>query len=162
LAPRLRRPLTPQLSWSLPPDPTGRPSVILPFTPQYMFKIARRGIALASQWFYNFTIGFVLRLVGWIAVLVAHQFLIQTLLRSISSAGFGLPENEFDEAQINVQSDPSLQAFFQQEIWDATQALVAESPVRPTPADRHAKWGFLWDDALLARGLETAQIWKRL
>src|SRR5262245_19000359 len=29
LAPRLRRPLTPQLSWSLPPDPTGRPSVIL-------------------------------------------------------------------------------------------------------------------------------------
>ena len=47
-------------------------------------------------------------------------------------------------------------------MWDATQALVAEAPVRPTAADRHAKWGFLWDSDLLARGVETSQIWKRL
>jgi len=162
LAPRLRRPLTPRLSWSLPPDPTGQYRMMVPLTPQYMLRIARRGIALASRWFYNATIGFVLRLVGWIATFVAHQFLLRTLLRSLSSGGFGLPEHEFHEARVNVQSEPSLQAFFQQEMWDATQALVAEAPVRPTAADRHAKWGFLWDNDLLARGVETSPIWKRL
>ena len=66
LAPRLRRPLTPRLSWSLPLDPTGEYGGTLPTSPRYMFRIARHGITLASQWFYNATIGFVLRLVGWI------------------------------------------------------------------------------------------------
>ena len=161
LAPLLRRPLTPRLSWSLPPDPTGE-RVMVPLTPQYMLRIARHGISLASLWFYNATIGFVLRLVGWIATFAAHQSILRMLLRSISSGGFGLPEHEFHEARVTVQSVPSLEAFFQQEMWDATQALVAEAPVHPTAADRHAKWGFLWDNDLLARGVETSQIWKRL
>jgi hypothetical protein len=159
LAPRLTRPLTPRLSWALPADATGDHSGIMSITPQHVLKQA---VKLVGQWTYNAAIGFPLRLLGWIATLVAHQFLLRTLLRSIKSGGFGIPEREFDDARVTVVPIPSLDAFFRQQEWDATQALVEEAPMRPTAADRHAQWGFLWDEELLSVEVRSSPTWKRV
>lgn len=159
LAPRLTRPLTPRLSWALPADATGDHSGIIPLSPQHLLKQA---VTLAGQWIYNATIGFALRLLGWIATFVAHQFLLRTLLRSIKSGGFGIPEREFNDARVTVVPIPSLDAFFRQQMWDATRALVEEAPVRPTTADRHAQWGFLWDEELLGAEVRSSPTWKRV
>jgi hypothetical protein len=162
LAPRLKRPFTPGLSWVLPPDPTGVRSMTVVPGSDDLVKLACQAAALAVQWGYNVSVGLALRFVGWIAALVAHRLILRTLLRSVNSGGLGIPEHELRDARIDVVPIPSLRAYFDQETWDMTQALVDEPPVGLTTADRRAQWGFLWDQEQLAAQIRESQIWKRI
>jgi hypothetical protein len=149
--------------WALPNEPTGeRPSSAILFGPQGVAELARQAAALAARWGYNATVGLVLRSAGWAVAFMAHQFLLRTILRLTKSGGLGIPEHEFHDAQINVVPFPDLTAFFDQDVWDATRALIDEAPVGLTTADRRTQWGFLWDKELLAAEIGESQIWKRI
>ena len=161
LAPRLRKPLAPQLSWRLTGNIAGQQSPFLPGIGD-LAKFGRLTARLAVQWGYNVTVGLAFRFFGWVTALLAHQLLLRALLRSINTGGTGIPEDELRDARIDVVSIPSLKTFFEQEVWDATQALVDEPPAQLTTADRRAQWGFLWDRELLTAELSESQIWKRI
>lgn len=162
LGPLLKRPLGPRLTWTMTPDVTGEFAWKVPFNADWYLTMLRKITGLVLRWIYNITIGSVLRLVGWFVTIATHRYLLKILLRSISSSGFGIPDHEFRAARIRVIGNPALEFFFEQEMWVATEALIAEAPVRPTAADRQAKWGFLSSDQLLEQALPSSQIWRRI
>src|SRR4029077_15329526 len=121
LAPRFSRPLAPALSWRSRGDSTGQHFGTNPMLGD-VAKLAAHGAPVLARWIYNVTVGLALRAVGWMAALFARKVLLNTLVRSLSSTGLGLPDQELRQARIEAVSIPSLNIFFDHETWDATES----------------------------------------
>jgi len=161
LGPVLRRPLVPPLQWHIGEDPIGLFAPTTPIIGDFA-RLVRQGALVAALWIYNLTVGFVIRTLAWSVALVAHQLLLNTATRLVSSVGMGVGDDELRGARMHVVPVPSIEDFFAQEAWDATHALIEEPAKAPGPGEQQAQWKFLSDPQALAAAIEKSVIWPFL
>ena len=91
-----------------------------------------------------------------------ESYLTVKFVQMLSAFALGMPTRQFAPGLLMVTHQIDLPRFFDEYLWNVTEILITQSPIRPLSVEgRKERFAFLWDKRELERLKSQSSLWPR-
>ncbi|MBR0777768.1 hypothetical protein JQ625_23280 [Bradyrhizobium diazoefficiens] len=157
LVPRLKDLLQGRKDWDLPKPPAGMQDI--------KDRLALRELRYLAVLAVRRTLAWICTPILRPARAALEAYLISTIVKLVSAAACGMRPLDFSEGRLEVRSTPNIR-FLREHRWNAAQLLLSRHPAASKPSaaadSTIVRYGFLWDERVMAEKLDKNEIWPHI
>jgi hypothetical protein len=91
-----------------------------------------------------------------------ERYLTVKFVQVLSAFALGMPTRQFAPGLLIVNHRINLPRFFDEYLWNVTEILITQSPIKPLSVEgRKERFAFLWDKRELERLKRQSMLWPR-